>query len=203
MRLAGAGGVAIGEESVPAGPAAVNSAVGPAVDARGAAGQVGQPPPLTMKPTFTQKEYQRLLELVHLGMWVVTAYQGEETAAAKRYFDLDQKLLELATPAGVADLVEKRPDDTLQPSPKLADDERVREIQGDFTNDAFWHELVARLADRDYASEQAKRSLSDAPGVEPPPTAEERIKELEDVNWREFEQNDLANVIVLRGGGKG
>ena len=156
-----------------------------------------------MKPTFTQKEYQRLLELVHLGMWVVTAYQGEETAAAKRYFDLDQKLLELATPAGVADLVEKRPDDTLQPSPKLADDERVREIQGDFTNDAFWHELVARLADRDYASEQAKRSLSDAPGVEPPPTAEERIKELEDVNWREFEQNDLANVIVLRGGGKG
>jgi len=75
-----------------------------------------------MKLTLTQKEYQRLLELVHLGMWVVTAYQGEETAPAKRYFDLDQKLLDLATTAGAADLVEKRPDDTLQPSPKLADD---------------------------------------------------------------------------------
>jgi hypothetical protein len=156
-----------------------------------------------MKSTFTQKEYQRLLELAHLGMWVVTAYQGEETAAAKRYFDLDQKLLELANEVGGADLVEKRPDGTLQPSPKLADDERIREIQGDFTNDAFWHELVARLADRDYSTEQAKRALTDAPGVEPPPTPEERLKQLEDAYWREFEQNDLANIIVLRGGGKG
>jgi hypothetical protein len=156
-----------------------------------------------MKFTFTQKEYQRLLELTHLGMWVVTGYQGEDTAAAKRYFDLDQKLLELATPLGCGDSVEQRPDGTLQPSPKLAEDERVREIQGDFTNDAFWHELVARLSDRDYSTEQAKRALSDTPGVEPPPTPEERINQLEEIFWAEFEKNDLANVIVLRGGGKG
>jgi hypothetical protein len=156
-----------------------------------------------MKFTFTQKECQRLLELTHLGMWVVTGYQGEDTAAAKRYFDLDQKLLELATPLGCGDSVEQRPDGTLQPSPKLAEDERVREIQGDFTNDAFWHELVARLSDRDYSTEQAKRALSDTPGVEPPPTPEERIKQLEEIFWAEFEKNDLANVIVLRGGGKG
>jgi hypothetical protein len=100
-------------------------------------------------------------------------------------------------------LVEQRPDGTLQPSPKLAEDERVREIQGDFTNDAFWHELVARLSDRDYSTEQAKRALSDTPGVEPPPTPEERINQLEEIFWAEFEKNDLANVIVLRGGGKG
>jgi hypothetical protein len=156
-----------------------------------------------MKLTFTPKDYQRLLELAHLGMWVVTAYQGEDTAAAKRYFELDQKLLELALAAGCADLVERRPDDILQPSPKLSDDERVREIQGDFANDAFWHELVARLSDRDYSTEQARRALSDTPGVEPPPTPEERVKRLEDGYWAEFEKNDLANVIVLRGGGKG
>jgi hypothetical protein len=39
--------------------------------------------------------------------------------------------------------------------------------------------------------------------VEPPPTPEERVKRLEDGYWAEFEKNDLANVIVLRGGGKG
>jgi|NGEPerStandDraft_6_1074524.scaffolds.fasta_scaffold135547_1 hypothetical protein len=156
-----------------------------------------------MKPNFTQKEYQRLLELAHFGMWVVTGYQGEDTAAAKRYFALDQKLLELAAPLGCADLVEQQPDGSLQPSPKLAEEERVREIQGDFTNDAFWHELVARLSDRDYSTEQAKRALADTPGVEPPPTPEERIKQLEEIYWAEFEKNDLANVIVLRGGGKG
>ena len=156
-----------------------------------------------MKFTFTQKEYQRLLELTHLGMWVVTGYQGEETDAAKRYFDFDQKLLELATQLGCGELVEERPDGTLQPSPKLAEDERVREIQGDFTNDAFWHELVARISDRDYSTEQAKRALADTPGVEPPPTPEERLNQLEEIYWTEFEKNDLANVIVLRGGGKG
>lgn len=156
-----------------------------------------------MKLTLTPQDYRRLLELTHLGMWVVTAYQGEETAAAKRYFDLDQQLLALATEAGGADLVAKRDDGTLQPSPQLAEDERVREIQGEFTNDAFWHELVARVADRDYSTEQAKRAWSETPSVEPPPTAEERIKQLEDAYWAEFEKNDLANVIVLRGGGKG
>jgi hypothetical protein len=156
-----------------------------------------------MKLTFTQKEYQRLLELTHLGMWVVTGYQGDDTAAAKRYFELDQKLLELAEPMGSADLVEERPDGTLQPSPKLADEEKVREIQGDFTNDAFWHELVARISDRDYSSEQAKRALTETPGVEPPPSPEERVKQLEEIYWAEFEKNDLANVIVLRGGNRG
>ena len=156
-----------------------------------------------MKLTFSQKDFQRLLELTHLGMWVVTAYQGEETAAAKRYFDLDQQLLALATEAGCGDLVAKRDDGTLQPAPKLADDERVREIQGEFTNDVFWHELVARLADRDFSGEQARRALSETPSVEPPATPEERIKQLEDAHWAEFEENDLANVVVLRGAGKG
>lgn len=156
-----------------------------------------------MKPTFSQKEYERLLELAHLGMWVVTGYQGEDTAAARRYFGLDQKLLELAGPMGCGDLVEQRPDGTLQPSPKLAEEERLREIQGDFANDAFWHELVTRLSDRDYSTEQAKRALTETPGVEPPPSPEERVKQLEEIYWDEFERNDLANVIVLRGGNRG
>lgn len=152
-----------------------------------------------MKASFTPKEYRQLLELVHLGMWVVTGYQGEDTAAAKRYHALDQKLMELAGPMGCADLVEDRDDGTMQPAPKLAEDERVKEIQSEFQNDVFWHELVARLADRDYAAEQARRAL-ETPGLESPPTPEEVTKKIEDRYWTEFEKNDLANVVLLRGG---
>lgn len=152
-----------------------------------------------MKAAFTTKEYRQLLELVHLGMWVVTSYQGEDTAAAKRYFDFDQKLLELATEAGCADLVEKHEDGSLQPAPKLSEDERVREIQSEFQNDVFWHELVARMADRDHAGDQTRRGL-ETPGVEPPPSSDERIKQLEARYWAEFEKHDLENVVVLRGG---
>ena len=152
-----------------------------------------------MKASFTAKEYRQLLELVHLGMWVVTSYQGEETAAAKRYFAFDQKLLELATEAGCADLVEKHEDGSLQPAPKLSEEERLREIQNEFQNDMFWHELVTRLADRDLAGDQAKRGL-ETPGVEPPPSNDERLKKIETRYWDEFEKHDLANVVVLRGG---
>ncbi|MBA3848494.1 MAG: hypothetical protein C0502_00680 [Opitutus sp.] len=152
-----------------------------------------------MKVSFTAKEYRQLLELVHLGMWAVTGYQGEDTAAAKRYFALDQRLMELATEMGCADLVEERGDGTLQPSGKLAEDERMKEIQLDFQNDAFWHELVQRLADRDHAGAAAKRAL-ETPGVEPPPSEEDALKKIEERYWAEFEKNDLANVVVLRGG---
>ncbi|NBR59678.1 MAG: hypothetical protein EBT89_11050, partial [Opitutaceae bacterium] len=142
---------------------------------------------------------RQLLELVHLGMWAVTGYQGEDTAAAKRYFNFDQKLLELAAEQGCADLVEKNTDGTLQPAPKLAEDERIREIQSEFQNDAFWHEIVARLADRDLAGDQAKRTI-ETPGVEPPLSIDERLKKIEDRYWKEFEKNDLASLVVLRGG---
>ena len=152
-----------------------------------------------MKAAFTTKEFRQLLELAHLGMWAVTAYQGEDTAAAKRYFALDQRLMELATELGCADLVETRPDGTLQPAPKLAEDKRIRELQNDFQNDVFWHELVNRLADRDLAGEH-NRAVLETPGVEPSPSTDERLKKLEERYWAEFEKNDLANVVVLRGG---
>jgi len=163
------------------------------------AGRTGQGLAPAMKVSLTAKEYRQLLELVHLGMWAVTAYQGEDTASAKRYFALDQKLLELATEAGCADCVETRTDGTLQPAPELAENERIRELQSEFQNDVFWHELVQRLADRDLSGEQAKRVL-ETPGVDPAPSSEEMTKKLEERYWAEFEKNDLANVIVLRGG---
>lgn len=152
-----------------------------------------------MNASFTAKEYRQLLELAHLGMWAVTSYQGEDTAAARRYYALDQKLLAMAAEAGCADLVEKHPDGSLQPAPKLAEDERLREIQHEFQNDVFWHELVARMADRELAGDQVKRTL-ETPGVEPAPSRDERLKKIEARYWDEFEKNDLANIILLRGG---
>ncbi len=152
-----------------------------------------------MKVSFTAKEYRQLLELVHLGMWAVTGYQGEDTPAAKRYFELDQKLLGLATEAGCADLVEEREDGILQPATKLAEEERVRDLQGEFQNDVFWHELVARLADRDLAMQEGRRTV-ETPGVDRPPTTDEKLKKIEEGYWKEFEKNDLANVVLLRGG---
>lgn len=147
---------------------------------------------------FTPKEFARLLELVHLGSQVVSGHQGRDTPAAQRYAEIEAKLFELATPIGCADLVTVGSDGRLAPSEKITQDERLSKITGDHANDVFWHELVARLADRDLATEQAKQSLAGKGG--PPIDADLRLRELEDGYWDEFEKNDLANVILLRGG---
>lgn len=156
-----------------------------------------------MKITFTPKEYARLLELVYLGLHVAVR-RGEADGSApehpptRRYEELEQKLLELAGPLGCAELVDVGALGRLVPSAKLAEDERVQKLIGEYNNDTFWHELVVRMADRDLATQQTKLSLAGAGG--PPLDADLRLRELEDAYWEEFETNDLANVVMLRGG---
>ncbi len=147
---------------------------------------------------FTPKEYARLLELVYLGMRMVEGRAGEESPAVQRYVEIEQKLFELATPLGCADLVDVGSTGQLVPSEKLLADERLSKVAGDYDNDTFWHELVARLADRDLAAEQARQSVLGTGG--PSINAEARLRKLEDAYWDEFEKQDLANVILLRGG---
>ncbi len=155
-----------------------------------------------MKISFTPKEYARLLELVYLGLHVAVRRQEEdgvpERPPTRRFDELEQKLLELAAPLGCAELVDVGALGRLVPSAKLAEDERVEKLIGEYNNDTFWHELVVRLADRDLATEQTKLSLAGAGG--PPIDADLRLRELEDGYWEEFEGNDLANVVLLRGG---
>lgn len=154
-----------------------------------------------MKISFTPKEYARLLELVYLGLHVAVRRQeegGPEHPPTRRYEELEQKLLELAAPLGCPELVDVGALGRLVPSAKLAEDERVQKLIGEYNNDTFWHELVVRLADRDLATQQTKLSLAGTGG--PPIDADLRLRELEDGYWEEFEANDLANVVLLRGG---
>jgi hypothetical protein len=89
-------------------------------------------------------------------------------------------------------------DGRLIPSVRLTDDERLQKLIGNYNNDNFWHELVSRLADRDLAGQQAKQSLSGVGG--PPIDTDARLGEIEDLYWDEFQKNDLANLVFLRGG---
>ena len=152
-----------------------------------------------MKVMFTAKEYARLLELVYLGSRVVAGSRPpeEENPHLARYVEIQQKLFDMATPLGCADMVTVASNGLLMPSEKVLEDERLRKIEGDYSNDLFWHELVARLADRDLGAEQARSHAKGKDG--PPIDADLRLKEIEDVYWDEFEKYDLAHVILLRG----
>lgn len=151
-----------------------------------------------MKVSFTQKEYARLMELVHLGMRTVMARQGVEAPHFERYTDIEQKILALAEVFGCEDRVDVGGDGKLVPASKIEEDERLRKIVGESDNDIFWHELVARLADRDLGVEQTLSGIAGKDG--PPINADARLKEIEDAYWAEFEKYDLARVLILRSG---
>jgi hypothetical protein len=114
-----------------------------------------------MKVSFTQKEYTRLLELAHLGLWMAGARPDDPATMPERYADLNQKLLALAEPFGCADLVEVDVNGQSFLNEKLTDGPAAEKIDR-FVEDAFWSELVSRLAERD---------LRPAPGAASPTAA--------------------------------
>jgi hypothetical protein len=148
-----------------------------------------------MKVTFTPKEYARLLELAHLGLWVAGARPEDPATMPERYAGIAQKAFALAEPLGCADLVETDVNGQFFPNEKLTQGP-VRDKIDQFVEDAFWSELVARLAERDLRGELGATKLSD----ELDDDEERRLVEIEDSYWREFEANGVTHLVVLRGG---
>ena len=148
-----------------------------------------------MKVSFTTKEYARLLELVHLGLWVAGARPDDPATMPERYTGIAQKAFALAETFGCADLVEVDVNGQFFPNEKLTTGP-AREKIDQFVEDAFWSELVGRLAERDLRAELGATKLSDTLSDD----EEERLSAIEDTYWREFETKGVDNLVLLRGG---
>jgi hypothetical protein len=148
-----------------------------------------------MKVSFTPKEYARLLELVHLGLWVAGARPDDPATMPERYGAIAQKAYALAEPLGCADLVEVDVNGQYFPNEKLTDGP-VREKIDQFVEDAFWSELVGRLAERDLRAELGPTKLGDELTEE----EDQRLTAIEETYWREFETSGVDHMVLLRGG---
>lgn len=150
-----------------------------------------------MKVSFTTKEYTRLLELAHLGLWVVGSRPDDPATMPERYAELAQKVYGLAEMFGCADLVEADVNGELFPNEKLTAGPVQEKLEA-FVEDAFWGELVARLAERDLQAEQGKDVTK--LGEELSEEEQGRLETLEDSYWREFEANGVDHLVLLKGG---
>jgi hypothetical protein len=148
-----------------------------------------------MKVSFTTKEYARLLELLHLGLWVAGNRPDDPATMPERYTDIAQKAFGLAEVFGCADMVEADVNGQLFPNEKLTEGP-AREKLEQFLEDGFWSELVMRLGERDFRTELGATKLSEELSGE----EEARLQEVEDAYWREFETNGVENLVLLRGG---
>jgi hypothetical protein len=148
-----------------------------------------------MKVSFTPKEYGRLLELAHLGLWVAGSRPDDPATMPERYGDLARKVFALAEPLGCADLINTDVNGQMYPSEKLTTGPTQEKLD-QFLEDTFWSELVGRLAERDLRAELGPTKLSAEL------TAEEstRLDAMEDRYWREFEQSGVDHLVLLRGG---
>jgi len=151
-----------------------------------------------MKVSFTQKEYARLLELAHLGLWVTGARPDDPATMPERYGALAQKVYGLAETFGCADLVEADVNGEFFPNEKITDESPAAEKLDAFVEDAFWSELVTRLAERDLRAERGKDMTKI--GDEFTDEEREKLEAMEDAYWREFEARGVDSLVVLRGG---
>jgi hypothetical protein len=148
-----------------------------------------------MKVSFSAKEYARLLELVYLGLGVAGARADDPPSMPERYAGVTQKVFALAETFGCADLAEVDADGQFFPSAKL-EEGPAREKLDKFVDDSFWAELASRLAERDLRAGFGATKLSDELSEEDV----EKLGQLEDGYWREFETDGVDHVHVLRGG---
>jgi hypothetical protein len=149
-----------------------------------------------MKISFTTKEYARLLELAHLGLWVAGSRPEDPATMPARYEELAQKVFALAEPLGCADLVEADPNGGYFPTEKLTEGPARKKLET-FIEDAFWSELATRLAARDLRAEVGAAASG---AEELAPEHEEKLAAGEDAYWREFEAHGVDHLVVLRGG---
>jgi hypothetical protein len=148
-----------------------------------------------MKVGFPPKEYARLLELVYLGLTVAGARPDDPATMPERYAALAQKMFGLAEPLGCADLVEQDVNGEFFPAEKLVTG-TAREKLEQFSDDNFWSELAARLAERDLRGNLAATKLS----ADFTPEELTQLDEIEDRYWREFEESGVDHLVLLRGG---
>lgn len=148
-----------------------------------------------MKVSFTPKEYARLLELAHLGLWVAGARPDDPATMPERYAAIAQKTFELAEAMGCAELVEMDINGQYFPNEKLTQGPVKNKID-QFVEGAFWSELVTRLAERDLRVELGVAKFAE----DLTPGEEHTLLTFEDSYWREFEAEGVEHLVVLRGG---
>lgn len=149
-----------------------------------------------MQVSYTTKDYTRLLELVHMGLWVAGARPEDPNTMPERYAGVAQKIYSQAVEYGCSRLVEED-SEGLKFSSSSLENGPSHKLLDSFIDDSFWSELVARLAERDLKCEVhptllAEDGLSEA--------QEQRLEQLEATYWAEVEHNGIDRLYLLKGG---
>lgn len=107
-----------------------------------------------MKVNLSKQEYRKLLDLVYLGEWMLSANDDQPDPEKAGHLEIAQKIYALARDMGCETLIE-RSKETGRYMPTRGYDEEtpIREYIDDYDSQCFWSELISRLTDRDVEAE--------------------------------------------------
>ena len=150
-----------------------------------------------MKIDFSKEEYRALVEVFSLTGMVLDAHGRGQVPEKKAFYEVEQKIYASCDDFGSGDLI--RRDERSNELARKWDEkspERMVRIYDQFVDDAFWEELITRMAGRDL---QAEMTLT---GVGEDALADEkwqkRKSELELHYENAFRQSGLEGICLTR-----
>jgi hypothetical protein len=142
-----------------------------------------------MQITLSQDQYEKLIQLVYLGNWLVNSYRGGERL--EEYDKLAEDIMSFAPSAGFKDQVEfDEFEGRYYPSQKL--DEAMRGFWEEYDEDVFWNMLIDGLAERDLGRKYGEENLDTMEGGEYDKRLEPFLKKYE----KEIDEHGLERLEV-------
>ena len=107
-----------------------------------------------MKIEFSRDEYRVLVEVFSLTGMVLDAYGRGQVPEKKPLYELEQKIYASCDDFGSGDLIrrDERSNELARKWDEKSSQQMVR-IYDQFVDDAFWEELIIRMAGRDLQAE--------------------------------------------------
>ena len=107
-----------------------------------------------MKINITKKEYEKLIELIDIGMWVITSHDLRDKPENAPYNELEEKIFSLAKEFACDDKIiyNKELNRHFQ-TQDFEMESAHRKFIDDYNENNFWEEVIERLAQRDSVNE--------------------------------------------------
>ncbi|MBX3014156.1 MAG: hypothetical protein KF832_21725 [Caldilineaceae bacterium] len=145
-----------------------------------------------MQIELTSDEYRRLIDILYLADWLLTAHKVGDDPRVAAYQQLVQKLYAYSQEMGLSHLIEYAVEfDQYFPTRDLEAGTPIHEFIDEYDDETFWDELTRRLAERDLLAQlggwEKMQKLS----------TEERIRrlgQLEEHYAAEFARHGLENL---------
>ncbi len=145
-----------------------------------------------MNLELTREQYEKLLELVYLGNWMVNAYRTDDYL--EEYSELVSYIFSRAEEAGLqGKAVKDEMENKYLPSYEF--EESLQDFISEYDGFCFWEELLNRLAERDALKEFGSTPLDKIDLEEFLNKKSFYLRRYE----QELEENGLQNFQIVKG----